>query len=239
LAERFDGAVTQVLRGRATPPELLPMALSEAVVAVLPVEGAGLSLLTDLRVPIGASDALAVHAEALQTTLGEGPCLSAAAAGGPLAADVAAMAAQWPVFCQEFITQTPYRSVASVPLRLDDGRTLGALDLYSTRAERLQLDFLAEIGAEVADPIAVMLFGGLPLPADADPLAGVPWLSHDRASERMQVWMAVGILMERGRLTNPDALAVLRAYAFSHQRTLDAVAVDLAERKVPAEALIY
>jgi len=42
-----------------------------------------------------------------------------------------------------------------VPLRLDDGRTVGgALDLYSTRAERLGLDFLVEIGGEVADPIA-------------------------------------------------------------------------------------
>jgi AmiR/NasT family two-component response regulator len=53
------------------------------------------------------------------------------------------------------------------------------------------------------------------------------------------VWVAVGILMERGRLTNPDALAVLRAYAYSHQMTLDAVAADLVGHKLPAEAFIY
>ena len=215
------------------------MALSEATIAVLPVEGAGLSMLTDLRVPLGASDEVVVRAEALQTTLGEGPCLSAAAADRPLVADLAAMAARWPVFHEEFIAQTPYRSVASVPLRLDDSRTVGALDLYSTRAEQLDLDLLAEIGAEVADPIAAMLFDGLSLPADADPLTEVVWLNHERTNQRMQVWVAVGILMERGRLTNPDALAVLRAYAFSHQMTLDAVAADLVGHTLPAEAFIY
>jgi len=64
-------------------------------------------------------------------------------------------------------------------------------------------------------------------------------LSHDRAGECMQVWVAVGILMERGRLTNPDAPAVLLAYAFPHEMTLDAVAADLTSQKVPAEAFIY
>jgi hypothetical protein len=154
-------------------------------------------------------------------------------------ADLTAMAAKWPIFHEEFIAQTPYRSVASVPLRLDDSRTVGALDLYSTRAEQLDLDFLAEIGAEVADPVAAMLFGGLPLPAEADSLTEVAWLHQERTNQRMQVWVAVGILMERGRLTNPDALAVLRAYAFSHQMTLDAVAADLVGRQLPAEAFIY
>jgi hypothetical protein len=239
LADRFDAAVMRVLRGRGTPRELLPMALSEAAIAVLPVEGAGLSMLTDLRVPLGASDEAVVHAEALQTTLGEGPCLSAAATGKALAADLETMAAKWPIFSQEFLTQTPYRSVASLPLRLDDSRTVGALDLYSTRAQQLELDFLAEIGTEVADPIAAILFGGLPLPAESDPLTEVAWLNHERTNQRMQVWVAVGILMERGRLTNPDALAVLRAYAYSHQMTLDAVAANLVGHKLPAEAFIY
>jgi hypothetical protein len=239
LADRFDVAVMRMLRGRETPPELLPMALSEAAVAVLPVEGAGLSMLTDLRLPLGASDEAVVHAEALQTTLGEGPCLSAAATGKALVADLETMAAKWPVFHEEFVTQTPYRSVASVPLRLDDSRTVGALDLYSTRAEQLDPGFLAEIGAEVVDPIAAILFGGLPLPADADPFTELTWLHHERTNQRMQVWVAVGILMERGRLTNPDALAVLRAYAFSQQTTLDAVAADLVGHKLPAEAFIF
>jgi len=96
LPERFDAAVMRVLRGRATPPELLPMALSEAAVGVLPVEGAGLSMLTGLRVCRSApvTSWLVVRAEALQTTLGEGPCLSAAAREEPLVADLVAMAAQ-------------------------------------------------------------------------------------------------------------------------------------------------
>ena len=121
MVERFFVAVTGTMRGATVGPELLPMVLAQAAVSVLPVEGAGLSLIKDLRVPIGASDEIVARAEALQTTLGEGPCLTAAALEQPLVADHATMAARWPIFHQEFIAQTPYRSVASVPLRPDAG----------------------------------------------------------------------------------------------------------------------
>src|SRR6185437_11302048 len=58
--------------------ELLPVRLAQACVAVLPVSGAGISLLyDDFRVPLGASDDAASCAEQLQFTTGEGPCLQA------------------------------------------------------------------------------------------------------------------------------------------------------------------
>lgn len=51
------------------------------------------------------------------------------------------------------------------------------------------------------------------------------------------VWVAVGMLMERTRLSNRDALAVLRGYAFSHQMTLDVVAAKLTSQDLTIEEL--
>jgi GAF domain-containing protein len=152
LRERFDRALSAGLGERtSTSPDLLPVVLCRATVAVLPVEGAGLSLTGDLRVPLGSSDDLAARGERLQVTLGEGPCLTAAALGQPLVADMKRMTTAWPLFAEEFLGQTPYRSVASVPLT-DDGSTFGALDLYSTRTETLDEVVLVELAAQVADP---------------------------------------------------------------------------------------
>jgi hypothetical protein len=238
LVERFFVAVTRGMCGGTVGPELLPMVLSQAAVAVLPVEGAGVSLVKDLRVPIGASDELAARAEALQTTLGEGPCLTAAAREEPLVADLAAMAAEWPVFHHEFIAQTPYRSVASVPLRAEAGPPVGALDLYSTGAETLDVAFVEELIVGVADPIEAMLFLGAPVGDEADLVTAAGWWRQDRVADRMLVWVAVGMLMERSRLSNPDALAVLRGYAFTHQMTLDVVAAKLASEDLTTDDLV-
>ena len=238
LVERFFVAVTDTMRGGTVGPELLPMVLAQAAVAVLPVEGAGLSLIKDLRVPIGASDEVVARAEALQTTLGEGPCLTAAALEQPLVADLATMAATWPIFHQELIAQTPYRSVASVPLRPDAGPAVGALDLYSTRPETLDPVLVDELTVGVADPIEAMLFPGAPVEDETDLVTKTGWWKQDKVADRMLVWVAVGMLMERTRMHNLDALAVLRGYAFTHQMTLDDVAVNLTGRNLPIDELV-
>jgi AmiR/NasT family two-component response regulator len=54
----------------------------------------------------------------------------------------------------------------------------------------------------------------------------------------MMVWVAVGMLMERTRLSNRDALDVLRGYAFSHQMTLDAVAAKLSSQDLTTEEVV-
>ena len=71
-----------VLSGSPVPvdPGLVPTAVSVACAEVLGVDGAGLSLVGDLRVPLAASTPEVRRAEQLQTTLGEGPCLAAVAA---------------------------------------------------------------------------------------------------------------------------------------------------------------
>ena len=223
--ERFHAVVLQAFRDRTTAPELLPTVLSQAVVRVLPVEGAGISMTDELRVPLGASDALVARAERLQTTLGQGPCLSATADGEPVVAELAAMATTWPVFCRELLAQTPFRSVAALPLRLDGGRILGALDLYARGPDALPPDLVEEVGLELTEPISAMIFGS-PSP-DTGSFTPPLWLGADSVIDRMNVWVAVGMVLERTREDNAHALAALRAYAVAHRATLDDVASDL------------
>jgi hypothetical protein len=64
------------------------------------------------------------------------------------------------------------------------------------------------------------------------------WLATDAANERMNVWAAVGMLMAALRLSNSNALAVLRGYAFSHELTLDQTARELTDRRLEPDQLL-
>ena len=131
LDQQFMAAVMKAHDTRASAAEVLPMLLAQACVEVLRVTGAGVSITDGVRVPLGANDTTAAQAEALQSTLGEGPCLDATATSEPLVVGETSMAARWPMFYHELLAQTPFRSVASIPLKSSQLRRFGALDLYT------------------------------------------------------------------------------------------------------------
>lgn len=215
-----------------------PVLLAQACVDVLPVDGAGVSLSQKmLRVPLGWSSPAVEVAERAQTTLGSGPCLAAAAAGHALAADASTIAERWPVYWDEIQQRTPFRSVVSVPLRIDDRPILGALDLYAESTVLAPQLTLAEVGDAVAGPIAVLLSGAFDRVYDEDP--DIPdWFDDDPAVGRMTVWTAVGMIVSACGGTDTDALATLRAWAYSHARTLDDVAESVVDRRLPVRALV-
>ena len=192
LAERYRAAVTAAFDPARDDAGLLPEVLARACVAVLPVEGAGITVTQDLRVPLGASDEVALRAERLQTTLGEGPCLEAVLTPLPLTAGLDALHQRWPAFAAEFVGQTPYRSVASLPLIPPrGGRRLGALDLYRTDAEPMDTQLLFQLATSVGSPVAAML-AGAPVGEDAAGITMPVWLDTDLVHGRMDVWGAVG-----------------------------------------------
>ena len=135
----------------------LPTTLVESCRDLFGLDGAGISLTGELRIPLAATSADAVTAETLQTTLGEGPCLTAAAHGTTLVADASSMAAAWPMFSSALTSRTPFRSVASIPLRTDDGSPFGAMDLYSVEPDSATLDAVIRDAAEVGQLIAALL----------------------------------------------------------------------------------
>jgi hypothetical protein len=237
LAEQFRSTVAEAFTSGAATVDLLPMVFVRAAVSMLPVAGAGLSLTGHLRIPLAASDQDVVTAERLQTTLGEGPCLAAVAMGRPLVADLATIATSWPTFHERFTAELPYRSIASFPLRSVPGSYVGALDLYSTSPDTLTSRELVEVDAAVAVPMASMLFREADT-SDVDGLAVPTWLSREPVDERMNVWVAVGMSMERLKLNNTDALALLRGYAYSHGSTLDQVARLVTDGSLQPEELL-
>jgi hypothetical protein len=223
LDDRYLSAVSEILDQEKPRETLLPAVLAASCVRVLPVEGAGLSVSDVLRVPLGASDHTACMAERLQSTLGEGPCLTAMAEGRSLVADLRTIESTWPVFHASLLEQTPYRSVASVPLR-QGGQPFGALDLYSEDpgAEPFQTD--ERVRLEIGEQISAIL-SAAPVTSVSwsdDPVAS--WLGGPEVERRMGVWRAVGVLVAGAAMDQMDALAVLRGYAFAHHQTLDEVA---------------
>jgi hypothetical protein len=237
LAERFVAAVTKVYDRVGAGDELLPMVLARACVNVLPVTGAGLSITHQLRIPLGASDETAASAERLQTTLGEGPCLVATATLQPQLYDEKAMARTWPVFHHEFVTQTPYRSVASFPLLTPQRHRFGALDLYSTDPDAQPFQSLSDMGAAVVGPISIVLFNspttgsqnGIPVPS---------WMAATSTVRRNNVWVAVGLMIQYGHLSSSNALDLLRAYSFGHSTTLDETADQLTTHRLLPKAVL-
>jgi hypothetical protein len=236
LEEDYQAIVRQAVVGVQDAPELLPLVLVQACVAMLPIDGAGLSLTQQLRVPLSATSELVTRAERLQTTLGEGPCLTVSGRHAPLVADLAVISARWPVFHGELLRQTPFRSVASLPLRMPDGHTLGAVDLYSCDASAAAFAVIPEIGADVAEQMAAFLMGSTSwLAGSADDVTSA---DSSAISQRMNVWTAIGMVMERGVLANADALALLRAAAFANDLTLDDLAARVTSREVGLDALV-
>jgi hypothetical protein len=236
LAEQFRAAVTGAFATEGSTLDLLPLVFVRAALAVLPADGAGVSLTGHLRVPIAASDEHVVAAERLQTTIGDGPCLTAVTLGRPLAADLATMALSWPTYHERFVAETPYRSVASLPLRSGEGSYLGALDLYSAHPAALTSVELEAIDAAVASPIAGMLFNAAAREAEGSTLPG--WMSGAGVDDRLNVWVAIGMSMALLDLGNDDALALLRGYAYSHSLSLDQVARQMTDQGLDPEELL-
>ena len=231
LTARFLVAVGQEVGAGA----LTPTTLACAVARVLPVDAAGISTLASaLRVPLGASNPDAALAEVLQTSLGEGPCLDAAQTQAAVALDLDDLGARWPVYTAELTRQTPFRAVAAIPLRVPSHDAFAALDLFSTDPRlRDRLD-LAELDAQIGAPAAALLTTCLDQVPDVDSPAPAPEWYQSAARRRHDVWVAIGMVMAAHAEPTQDALSLMRAHAYSHERSLDDLAADLVHRRLPA-----
>lgn len=218
---------------------LTPDVLSRAATALLPVDGAGIStLLGLLRLPLGSSSEEARTAEVLQTSLGEGPCLAAAVAKTACVADLAELTVRWPVYGEELTEQTPFRSVAAVPLSTPDGVVFAALDLYAEDdhlSRRLDLDALSQY---IAAPVSALLGVCLADVRDVDLEQEMPDWYRIVTARRHNVWVATGMLIGRQQQPTRDALSVLRAHAYAHDRTLDDLADDLVEGRLTLDDFV-
>lgn len=213
---------------------LTPAALSRAVVQVLPVEGAGMSILTGaLRMPLGWSSAAVKGAEELQTTLGEGPCLTAVQMQTSVVFDADDLAERWSLYSKELIGKTPFRAVAAIPLRVPGQGVFAALDLFTHDPKLAGRVDLADIDQHVAAPAAALLTICIDEIVDPEHPQGRPEWYQTAAGRRHDVWVAIGMVMAHRPGLTRDALSLMRAHAYSHDRSLDDLAADIVARRLP------
>ncbi|MFI1422974.1 GAF and ANTAR domain-containing protein [Streptomyces sp. NPDC020731] len=223
--EQVIGVIAAELRDAE--PADVPGRLCAVAVALLPVDGASVSLRGDgMPVQLGASGPQAARLAQLQATLGDGPCRHVLEAGTPvLARDLAAAgcADRWPVFAQQALG-AGVRAVYALPLG-SGAVCVGTLDLYRDTPGGLT-DGQLRVARLVAGVMTVAL---MDLPyglLDGDE----PWLSG-LAADHDRVHQAVGMIMAQLGVGADEALARLRADAFAHDRTALEVALDVVSHR--------
>jgi diguanylate cyclase (GGDEF)-like protein len=130
--------------------------LVERIVAILPISGAGVTLISPTEGPhhVAASDTVALRFETLQTELGQGPCLDAYRTGkATLIPDLAAVE-RFSLFARRGAADG-LCAVFAFPLRHGASR-LGTLDLYRTETGELDRASM-EAALTLADVAAAYL----------------------------------------------------------------------------------
>jgi GAF domain-containing protein/ANTAR domain-containing protein len=203
--------------------------LCVASVEVLGVAGAGLVLMSGGRSLdfIGVSDHVSEAVEQMEYTLGEGPCVSAYRTKVPVFdADLADEdTARWPEFRRGALAAGVHAAFG-FPL-LIERICIGALNLYHDRPGALS-------DGQIADAVVVAAYASravLGWQADAPP-GTVAWQLEQVSSNRVEIHQATGRISVQAGVSLDDALALLRAYAFSHDRPIAEVAADVAAGRV-------
>ncbi|MFY1677990.1 MULTISPECIES: GAF domain-containing protein [unclassified Streptomyces] len=226
-ARAVEEIATEIRRG---PPEEAPARFCGAVLRVLRVTDAGVSLLgAGLPAPWCAGGERAAWLAETQATLGEGPGVEAASTGaavlvGDLTVDPAAR--RWPLYAREAVS-VGVRASFALPLT---GPTdpIGVLDLSRDTPGPLAGSEYAA-AARIADALATALAASARGEGGEGHETGVlqrrwptgPRGGHDTAHQ------AVGMIMAQLGIPAAEALARLRARAFARGTTVYQTARDV------------
>ena len=226
IAGRFGAALEDATDPGLAGPELLPVRLARACARTLGVDDAGLSLVdaSQQRVPLGASSEIAEVAERLQFTVGAGPCMTAQETRQPVFAVEEDLRRRWPVFTELLVGSTPFRAVVALPLQPALAGA-GAIDLYfRTSAEVLDLEVFEALAV---GELVTSALSEAAVWSDWSPAEGPEWLQGPVPQRRAAVWEAMGKLSVDLEASAPEALTLLRAYAYGAAVTVDDVAGEL------------
>jgi hypothetical protein len=195
----------------------------------LSASGVGVSVMAagGMRGVTAVSEPAYESIEELQFTMGEGPCLDAFATRRPvLVPDLgAAEMRRWPGYAPA-IHDRGMRAVFAFPLQVGAAR-LGALDVFRAAPGSLSPgEFRAAM--TFADVAVTTLLDGQ---ARATPGAAADGLD-DVMGQRAELYQAQGMVSVQLGVSLADALARLRAYAYSENQALGEVARDVVARRL-------
>lgn len=206
-----------------------------AVVAATDVDGAGVTVMASptVRDIVHATDRVVGELDEWQAAFGEGPCVDAFAAGGPvLVGDLgaAAPAARWPTFTPAALGSGAC-AVFALPVQVG-AIQLGVLDLYRARPGPLSGDDLAD-ALGFADTAGMLLLDDV---AGAQPgAAELAWQLDDPTAHQARVHQATGVVLVQLGVNAEVAFARLRAYAYAEGRRLGEVACEVVEGRLRFE----
>ncbi len=241
-AERIRAQFEEALAGPSGQPAGGPEAsadrLCRACVALLPVDGAAISVVHDgqSRGTFGSSGPLSRTLDEFQFTFGEGPCLDAHWAGRPvLVPDLDdAREHRWPAYSPA-VLGVGVHGVFALPVAVANA-SIGVLDLFRhepgqlTRATLTGGLLAARLAAvPLLDLVASHADWAATTEQDGGPDAG--W-SQLASLERVEVYQATGMLMELMDVAPAEALVRLRAHAFALGRTASEVGWAVVERRL-------
>jgi hypothetical protein len=197
---------------------------------LLAATGAGLAMARNdaPREPLLASSAITAELEELQFLLGQGPGMDAVAGNGPvLVSDLAEPDSQgrWPVFAPAAV-ERGVRAMFAFPVAAG-AAFIGVLDVYRTSAGPLDQQELAD-ALRFADAVLLLALdsrGGI-----ASDLSDL--LDTELSARRAHVHQATGMVAAQLEVPVTDALAALRAYAFTSGRLLGEVATEVLARRI-------
>jgi hypothetical protein len=203
-----------------SPDRPLEVRLCRAFLSVLGGDGAALTLsyTRPERVTLCVTDDVAARLEDLQDVLGEGPGPTAYETQDITVADLGAGQDRWPLFVDAAREIAGAEVLYAVPMRAA-AAVISVLSVHqSSRVlpDRERAQFLA-------DAIGAALVKDTPQEPD---LTGGPW------SSRSAIHQATGMVAVQLRISPDDALALLRAHAFSHDTTLADVASQIISRRL-------
>lgn len=202
----------------------LPSRLCAVAMELLEADGAGLAVLGDGLLTSLAAKGSGREGDGMQADLGEGPAYDAAASGRPVAAPEIG-SSPWPVLGPRLASRG-MRSAFAFPVQQGAVR-LGVLSVYRSAGGPLT-------DAQHADGLAlsrlavdVLTWGRNGLRSEV-----AATLAAEPADRAWVVHQASGMVSVQLGMSVADALATMRAHAYSQGRSLNEVAADIVARRL-------
>ena len=200
----------------------LPLRLCRTYVHIMQVDGGAITLAYTRpeRVTICVTDETAERLEDIQEVLGEGPGPDAYRSGGIVVGALNGdQSAAWPMFTKAARSAVGGVSLYAFPMR-SEGEVLGVLTVYQSEHRELPHNFAD--AQFLADAVAAAIV------RDSD-AGGV--LSSESWAVRDKIHQATGMVVAQLAISPEDALALMRAYAFSEDLSLGNLAIEVVERR--------
>ena len=212
--------------------------LCVACVDLLDVDGAAISLMHrgSTQGTYGSSGELSRRFDEYQFTFGEGPCMDAVSGGRPVLVDDIGHPDEqrWPAFSAAML-DSGVRAVFALPSSIASTH-VGVLDLFRNEPGPLTDDGF--IGGLLAAKLAALPLMDL-MTSNVDWVAageGEDGWSQLASLERVEVYQATGMIMEKLEISATEALLRLRAHAFATAQTASEVAWAIVERRLVLDA---